>query len=469
MILVSPRRFTVLFSAVALLGAVGLAWGLALGMGRVVVAAVVLVLFVAMVTYRPALGCLAMLGYVILLGDLRRIFIPLFGLAGQDPILLVVPVVVGLSCVSLFVTRQLRLDTPLSKAVVLLMAVMVLQILNPLQGGLVVGIAGAIFYLVPLGWFWISRKYASEQLAEQVLTLVIALAVLAALVVLVQTFFGFLPFQQAWIDQAGYEALYVGDRVRPFGFSTSASECAHLLAIGAVIVIAFNMKGKSRVSLILLPLIIAGMFLIGSRTIVVKVGFVVALMWAMQGHSWRTWAPRLVLAGLVLVFGLYWSLTQIGDMEVSGQARSMVSHQVNGLLNPLDKEHSTAGIHVSMMLNGFRSAFKQPLGYGLGATTMAAGKFGGNAKSSEVDWSNLGLSLGLPGMLLYGIIIFLTLRALLRVWQRRRSPVALALLGVIFLMGGVWLIGGEYGTTALVWTCIGMMDHFHRNLQSPST
>ena len=46
---------------------------------------------------------------------------------------------------------------------------------------------------------------------------------------------------------------------------------------------------------------------------------------------------------------------------------------------------------------------------GLGATTPAAGKLGGNSASSEVDLSDMFLSLGLLGGLAYALVIVLVL------------------------------------------------------------
>ena len=460
-------RSSILLLVAVSCGACLLGWALANGYGRLSVAAVALFLFLGLVKARLAWGIVSMLTFLIVLGDLRRVFIPLFGISGADPLLLVVPAAVGLLVASLIVSRRLDLDTPLAKGVMLLMVIMVVQVLNPKQGGLSVGLAGLLFYLVPLGWFWIGRTYATNKLASDILTLVVALAVPAALLVFIQVWFGFLPFEQAWIEQGGYTALWVGDRIRPFGFSTSSAECATLLSMALVIICALAISGRSRAWLLLLPVIATGLFLLGSRGPVVKVSFILALLWAVQGRTWRIWLPRFVVAGVVGVFAIYLGLTELQEVEISGPAQNMVSHQTDGLLNPLDEEHSTAGSHAKMMFKGMWSVFSEPLGYGTGATTIAAGKFGGTSKSSEIDWSNLGYSLGLPGLLLYGAIICLVLYRLVQLWQRDRSPVALAIFGFVVLTGGNWLTGGQYSTVALVWICIGIADQLAAQPRRP--
>src|SRR5205823_6330019 len=112
-----------------------------------------------------------------------------------DPVLLVGPAVALLLFALALVKGRLSRDSKLSRWVAVLMVIMVLQIFNPLQGGLAVGLAGALFYLVPLLWFWIGQSWGSAIFTEKVLfRVVIPVAVAGSLLGLYQAFFGLLSY-----------------------------------------------------------------------------------------------------------------------------------------------------------------------------------------------------------------------------------------------------------------------------------
>ena len=70
---------------------------------------------------------------------------PRFGTSiSNDPLLVVGPVICGLLFLRAAFERRLSAETPLSKLIVALMVVMTLEVFNPLQGGLTVGIASSL-------------------------------------------------------------------------------------------------------------------------------------------------------------------------------------------------------------------------------------------------------------------------------------------------------------------------------------
>lgn len=458
------RQRDVVYGLLAGSGGLWLAWLLATGRERLTAATAAVLLLMGLAHLHPRTAVTGMLLLLILLGDLRRLLIPFAGWSGQDPLLLVVPAVAGLLVISLLVSSQLRLDTPLARGVLLLMGVMGLQMFNPAQGGLIVGIAGAMFYLVPLLWFWIGQAYADAGWLTWLLTrLLIPLGVLAALLGLYQVFVGFLPFQQAWIDTAGYAALWVSaDTIRPFAFFTSGQEYAAFLTWVLVTLWACLLRRQAWHLGLLLPVLLVALFLIGSRGPIVKVAFTFALLWAAGAATWRMAAVRLALALLLGAAGLFWSLTQVQHMAATGGAQDLIAHQTNGLLNPTDEEHSTASVHTTMMFNGFMSALHRPLGLGLGATTKAAGKFGGHGASSEVDLTDVILACGLPGGVIYLFILIMVFRTAVQYWRRTGALTGLIILGVLVAGAGVWLRGGMYALVALTWLCIGALDRLSR-------
>jgi hypothetical protein len=160
-----------------------------------------------------------------------------------------------------------------------------------------------------------------------------------------------------------------------------------------------------------------------------------------------------------------WSLSHVSE-EGSDDARirPLVQHQVEGLSDPFG-ERSTAKGHVSMVWDGIRTGLKAPWGHGLGATTGAAGKFGGNTLGTEADVSDMFVSLGLIGGILYACIVWRALRMAVTLWQSTRSPLVLMTTGILLQQLLSWMNTGQYATVMFDWVAIGTLDALHGRLQ----
>lgn len=450
----APAATTAAFVAVAALAS----WQASRGWNQSLLTAVAAGLLIVLAITRPRLAIFAALAYLAVLGDLRRLVMWSAGQVRSDPLLLVGPAVAAVLAATALMGRRLCIRTPVSRLVMALMVLMAVQVLNPLQGGIFVGVAGAIFHLVPLLWFWIGQAWGSDEMTESLLhRLVVPIATAASLLGIWQVFNGFLPYEQHWIDQAGYAALNIQGRIRPFSFFTSAAEFAHYAAIASLVLGAAILRRAPRLAVVLLPLLAAAVFLQGSRSVVVMAALAAAVMWAVNGRDRRAWLGRMGLAVAVAAGGLVFVLAQAQDSSLPVDVQPLVDHQVRGLMNPLDHQQSTAQVHWQLMVDGFRRGIANPLGYGLGATTLAASKQGSGG-SSEVDVSNTFISLGPVGGVLYLLVIYRVLRAAAGRCRGSRCAVTLALLGILVMEMGQWLNGGQYATAALVWFCIGSVD-----------
>jgi hypothetical protein len=458
--------------------ALGLWWGL-LGLtaalqipilfqqfhGQAVLFAFLLLVFGGLALVKPVAAIPAVLLWLAVLGDFRRYVGSVIGFAGNDPLLLIGPAAAALLLVGPLTGNRIGPDTPLSKCILVLMVWMTVQMFNPVQGGVAVGLAGALFYFVPLLWYWIGKTYATCALVEFIaFRVVLPVAVGASLLGLYQAFFGLLPFEQAWVEASGYAALWVGSRVRPISFFTSASEYGNYLALAIVLTWAGWLQGRCA-SMLFLPVLAVALFLAGMRGPIVFTLFTLAALWAAQGRSRTVWLPRLGLALAIGVAGLIFALGQIDHSEFGERTQDLVAHQAQGLLNPLDPEHSTLGLHMADIGKGlFIDAMEHPIGMGLGATTLAAAKFDGAGHgSNEADFSNMMVSLGLPGGIMYGIIIITVLLTAIRYWVQARSLAGLLILGALVVTFRGWLNGGEYSVAALIWFLIGALDRLATN------
>jgi hypothetical protein len=125
-----------------------------------------------------------------------------------------------------------------------------------------------------------------------------------------------------------------------------------------------------------------------------------------------------------------------------------------------------------MVVAGIIEGFKHPLGTGLGSTTRAAHKFAPSdtpSGSSEVDISDMFISTGTIGGLLFVVIVFLTVKQSAQFWAQYRHPIGLCIAGVLGITLLNWLAGGRYALTPLVWFLIGSLDRMNTNGQQLTT
>jgi hypothetical protein len=459
---------------IGLIGMVALFFLIVQGEIRLALTATVVFILIGTAVIDIRLSILAVVGYLVVLGDLRRILVPITGWTGTDPLLLIGPVFVIILFAFALASRQLKFDTPLAKWGLALMVIMMLQTLNPRQGGFAVGIAGVLFVMVPLLWFWVGRTFATKALVETLLfRIVIPLSVVAALFGLYQVFAGYLPYQMAWYEVAGYLGIGSPETgLAPISFFASGTEHGNFVAIGAVILFCIGVRRNSS-ALILVPLMLIALFLTGSRGPVVRMLGMCVGLWAILGPSVKSWIPRGTLALAVVAVGLVWSLTTATQSNIGpSNVQFALDRQAAELARQDEGGHSSALVHLTLITHGYISGFTDPLGYGLGATSKAADKFSPTGKpvyGTETDVGDSFFTMGLPGGVIYHIMIILIIAAGFQYWIRTRSTLALAILGVLGTTFLMWLGGGQYAVSPIVWICAGALDRFNNGKSSDIT
>ncbi len=431
------------------------------GRGRLALTLMLLELFVAMATFNVRVAILAVFGYLIVLGDLRRLLIPLFGWSGTDPLLVVGSIFALVVVAGALVNREIRFDTKLAKWTLALMAIMVLQIFNPKQGGLMVGLAGAMFLIVPICWFWVGRTYATPAFLRTLLYgLVLPMALVAAAYGTYQVFFGYLPHQQRWLEMNWYQALGSPNNPSPISLFASNTEYGKFLSIGVVLSWAAFLKGNRVAGVISLVLLIA-VALTGIRG---PLFFSLAMMvglWAVLSRSTTAWVLRGALAAVLAIIGLTWGLTTATtQLDLDPRARKRLERQAQEFVYAWrgHSDYRSAEKHFSMMLGGYLYPLRDPIGLGIGSVTKAALKFGGRGHNTETHLGNSFVALGLPGGILYHIVIFLLIFTSFRYWVYSRSLIALAILGILGVTMASLLSGEAYAVGPLTAFCAGAVD-----------
>lgn len=144
-------------------------------------------------------GMVALMIFIPFMAFLRRYIYVFDSYVGFDPILLVFPVLTVFIFFDLIMFHQRTIfgsyrKNPLVKYTTLLLLTFIISTANPLQGGPVVGISGALFFLIPVFWFYFGR-FVDEKRINYILTITVVIGFVTALYGLRQVFFGYLPFE----------------------------------------------------------------------------------------------------------------------------------------------------------------------------------------------------------------------------------------------------------------------------------
>jgi hypothetical protein len=324
------------------------------------------------------------------------------------------------------------------------------------------GVSSLIFY-VPLLAFWVGRSIVDDRLLDRLLSLFALLAVPAAVYGLIQVLSGFPGWDQRWIESIGQTSLTIEGALRPFGPFSSSAEFGTYLAISLIVWLVLRpLRLALPFRLAIAGLLLTAVVLAASRGIIVVILIATGVVFGARRRL--PLAPTLVL-GAMLVVTLPWLVGHFAPSTYGdSQASALLQHELTGLSNPLDPNASTVGIHLSLVLNGVKSAFTHPAGLGAGAVTIAGQKFGGIAAGTEADPSNAAVAFGLPGLLLYLVLLVLAWRTAYTVAIRRRDGLSFAVLGVLAITTLQWLNGGQYAVAFLPWLVLGWADRARQEL-----
>lgn len=373
------------------------------------------------------------------------------GVAGQaDPLLLVA--VVGLIALTAAAADRgaFRDLSRLASAVLLFNIFTFFSAFNPLQGSVKTGLTGLVFLLVPVLAFWVGRGLCNEAVITRSLRLVAVLGVAAAVYGLIQTFVGFPPWDERWIEESGYDALNVDKVIRGFGSFASAQEYSIYLGIAIVVWAAYGFRpGRALLTVGALTVLAAALFYVASRSPLVTTIFAVALVLGSRRLRNPVAAVLLGMAAVALIPTL---ASQFTVSSATGTDR-LAGHQITGLADPFSEDSTLAG-HLELASEGMLSVFEAPLGSGASVVNIASA----NIKNTEFDPSNVAVALGIPGLLAYLVILVEAFKLALR---RAREPgdfAARAALGIIAVTILQWTNGGLYAVAFLPWLMMGWLD-----------
>jgi len=435
---------------------------------RLAVVGTALVLIVALSAVSPVPLLFGLVVWLTALGFLRRTLNVISPTPHADPLLLVAPVAFAILFMVAAKRGALHDRSRLASAVLVLNVLTVVGAFNPLQGSLSTGFAGLLFVLVPTLAFWIGRGLCDDRSIAIVLKLFAVLSLLAAAYGLEQTFAGFPSWDAAWIEahRSDYLALAVHGVPRAFGSFSAPAEYVTFIAIGFIVWATFGvMPVLAPLAIGAIAILGVAIFYEGSRGVVLSTLVALAIMAGARAGVRLKWSVGLAA---VLILGLPYVVGYFVTSNSGGYSSPFLARQVQGLQNPTNPASSSLRSHINLVRQGIHSAKVEPIGKGSGAVTLAGLKFGGGDSSTEADPSNAAVAWGLPGLLVYLVILIEALRRGYRFASLRRDWMAAAAIAIIVVTVPQWLNGGLYAVAFLPWLLLGWIDRNLMNRSAPA-
>jgi len=420
---------------------------------------------------------IAMMLFEPLRGLLRRSQYLLVNYSGEDPIHVITPVVTMLALAVLIKKERIGMlwATPLAGWVSLLGLLFVLEIFNPLQGGLFVGLTGALFILVPMVWFYFGQA-ANEKFVQTTLYIIVAMGIAGSLYGVYQLTFGYPSFEQYWIDNTDfYASIAVGHTKRALGTFSSAEEWGRYTEFGAIIALGLGMAAQ-RLSRRLLwfaaaVALLGGVMLSGQRTAVFGLIVGVVTFILLGARNLKGAAARLAImtipAILVVVFVAAPSEDELWQKDDSQALSAVLTHTQKGTLKPGDED--SLQIRFANWYDLITNVIPyRPLGAGIGAGSL--GDMRSNRDSDLPPIDNfilvLALACGIPGALLLVWILtratWLSMRLARSALPDSRnahiSRIVAAIMPALFLNNIFGLTLSIYSVAPVAWLLIGWIS-----------
>ncbi len=421
-------------------------------------------------------GLIAMIVFEPLRGFLRRAQYLFVDYGDQDPIHILTPIVTLFALVQVLRSRRLAIffATPVAKAVSILGLIYIVEIINPLQGGLFVGLAGALFMLVPLAWFYFGHN-VNEKFIRTVLRLMVILGVLTSFYGMYQLLYGYPAFEQYWIDNTDYYvSINVGHIRRALATFSSAEEWGRYAEFGTIAALGFALGAKRLIHRCAWGL--AGATLLGA---VILTGQRTAIFGLMAGVGSlillgaRTF-PRMILRLGLLVLPIVLVVVFVSppseeDMWAKSEnetVSTLVSHAQRGTLKPAEENSFQVRLDNWTYLLTEVIPYR-PMGAGLGAGSLGEVRFQSHSDLPPIDSFILVMAIacGIPGALLF---IWILGKTTLLAMRNARSDVEdegvntkriiAALMPALILNSIFGLTFTLYAVAPLAWLFIGWIS-----------
>lgn len=341
----------------------------------------------------------------------------------------------------------------------LLFFLMILQIFNPAQGSIMVGLGGAKFWLIPMLWFYFALFIDTKNKVTNILNLILIIGVLCSIYGIKQGLFGFADFEWKWVyakmNIEKFSSIAIHSFIRPISTFASPQEYGNYILIAFLISSGFFLK-RIRLSLYFFATIIIFYAAIteGIRGIIIMIffGLLFQILFYVKDKK---------LGILITFFFILFYLLLVLNISINSfyhilpvDISRVYYHVIKGTFDPFSKE-STVWERLGEFVYLPKLIMRFPFGMGLGTTTLAAWKFGGKLLGFEIPFFSFITSSSIIGGIMYLTIIILSVKNCYINYKGTLNPVYVIISSIIityFIVGGLNL----YSTTPIYWFLIGL-------------
>lgn len=420
-------------------------------------------------------GLTAMILFEPFRGILRRLQYLIVPYSQSEPIHLITPVITFFAFILVLQRKKLTLfyATPLAATVSILTFICFLQIFNPLQGGLFVGFSGAMYYLVPMVWFYFGQE-ANPEFFPKVLRVIVFLGIICSLHGVYQTVVGYPAFEQYWIENTDkYESIAVYNVTRALATFSNSEEWGRYVQIGSLIAFGLGMsktEGSKRVLWFCCAFTLCGMLaLTGQRTSIFGLLLGLAILTLTGAKTIGSALGRVFLlcAPFVLIIVLSGSIDENEgyDLDDSQGVNTMLTHTTKGTVNPASEGSLYARFETwSFLITEVIPS--NPVGAGLGASSLSASRNSTDDRPVDNHFLTMAVSIGVPATLLLIWILFRAFGICFRKWRESTTDsiefsnwrIAMALMSSFILNNFFGTSFAIYSVAPIGWLLLGWIS-----------
>lgn len=309
------------------------------------------------------------------------------------------------------------------------------------------GASGSIItfgaYLPLITFFLLGRRAKTELDLKRILKDLAIFSVANAVYCIYQFIIGFPIWDRKWVESQisyGYTSLSVDGVIRPFGFLTSAAECASLLALGFFCCVGLAETFKRNIYLQFLAFLsLFALVATGVRTSILLTFIAIMITGS------KLFNPRKILLFVFLTTGLIFSISSLFPNGV------YLSRIVLAFTDPLSLE--TIQIRSQNTRRVLENLESNPFGFGLSSLVNGAAKYGNQiSRGTDVIFADAIAALGYVGLI---IAVFIVGTCLVNSVKLKKSMELWVI--VIPLIHFNYLINpNHYAITPLAWFCLGI-------------
>ena len=391
-------------------------------------------------------------------GILRRMQYLIVPYSDVEPIHLLTPFAAFMALLILLNREKLSVlfQTPLAKGVTALAAICFLQIFNPLQGGLFVGLSGALFFLVPMVWFYFGQ-HSTPEFFPRMMRLIVVVGIVTSLWGVYQTVFGYPEFELYWIHNTDHmESIAVYNVTRALATFSNSEEWGRYTEIGCLIAMGLGLsrtEGKFRFGWFICGGVLFVMLaLTGQRSSIFGLFLGLALLFLTGARTLGSGFLRVVLLGVLLAGFLGLSSRIAGDdtyePDTSNAVNTMLSHTTKGTLDPTNEYSLGARFETWHEIVTERLP-SNPLGVGIGDSTLAGARGDENERRpTDNHFLTIAVSAGIPALLLFIWIFWRAFRVTIKIWRNsERDSANFSQMRIAIALLGAFVLGNFFGTS----------------------